>query len=159
MVVRSIDIHVTDVIESSKIPPSSLKGRQTAAILCHTRINQPCPSHCASSTRRCRRIKVLSSRVRVSNSRRSFEDNSSGFPPQRPSSCRCRSRFTSSCCAVVARNVRLEVEGAVLMRLIGSSARPGEVYKTYRQRPRVIKTPSAKVNARSPSASLLAFLR
>lgn len=128
--VKSMDTHVRKAMNSSKMPPRSLKGRNTAPILYHALINQLRPPPWDSSARRWRRIRVLSSRTSVSSSRRSLEDRSSGSPAHRPSSCRCRSWFMSSCCVVLARRVALEIDGAVLIRLIGRRASPTDVYKT-----------------------------
>lgn len=153
MAVKSIDTQIARVMRRSRIPPRSLNGRRTAPILYRARKNQfRCWPH-DSSIRRCRRISVLSSLTSPSSSRRSFEESISVFPPQRPSNCRCRSRFDSSCDAVLARREGLEIEGAVLISLIGSSAKPVDVYRTYRQIPKVIRMPRAKPRARSPSTT------
>jgi hypothetical protein len=151
MVVSSMEIHIRIAIKRRRVPPRSLKGLDAASILSHARMIQLRRSPCASSIRRCRRISVLSSRTRVSSSLRSLEDKASGFPPQRPSNWRCRSRFSSSCEAVLALRVGFEMEGAVLMRVTGSKARPDDVYMAYKHIPMVIRRPRAKVRALSPS--------
>lgn len=51
-----------------------------------------------------------------------------------------------------------ENEGAVLIKLMGSRARPDEVYKTYRHNPIVVNNPRVNVSARSPSNNRLELL-
>lgn len=138
-------------ISSKRRPPSNLTGRNTASTLNHAFISQLRPSPWDSSTSRCLRIRVLSSRTSVSNSLRSLEARRSGFPPQRPSNWRCRSLLLASCMLVVAFKSGLETEGAVLIKLIGRRARPDEVYRTYKHRPMVVNSPKINVRARSPS--------
>lgn len=53
---------------------------------------------------------------------------------------------------MLALNVGLEIEGAVLIRVIGSKARPDDVYRTYIHMPMAIRRPKAKARALSPSA-------
>lgn len=149
--VNVIETQVANAISSKRRPPSNLTGRKTASILTQAFISQLRPSPWASSTSRCLRIKVLSSRTSVSNSLRSFEDRISGFPPQRPSSWHCRSLLLLSCIPVFAFRFGLETEGAVLIKLMGRRARPDEVYKTYRHKPIVVNNPRVNVSARSPS--------
>ena len=135
----------------NKIPPSNLRGRNTASIFVQALRSHPWPSPLASAAKRSRRTRVRSSLTRASSSRRSFAGSPSSRPSLRISSCRWRSRFCSSSEAVFALKVGADIAGADLINATGSRAKPAAVYRAYIRVPMVMSSPRAKVKARSPS--------